>query len=155
MNYQPAPTSNSSENQFKFCSKKENNRATSCKGGYIKKEGQIPGHGQIMYKDGLTADECQVLCSADHGCNSYEYSHVYNRCELNYQFVPTSTTKWYDMIFCEKPEDERHPFCIEQYEYKTGQLSGSQYLTVTLDTMEKCGEMCSDDPRCNAYEYSH
>jgi hypothetical protein len=155
MNYQPAPTHNDTENAFKFCSKKENDRATSCKAGYIKKDGQIPGAGQISYKNSATADDCVKLCQDDDGCNSYEYSHVHNRCELNYGVAPTSTTRWYDLVHCEKPEDERHPFCAEPYEFKEGQRSGSQYATLTKSTMEECGETCTDDPRCNSYEYSH
>jgi len=155
MNYQAAPTHNDTENQFKFCSKKENHRATSCKDNYVNKVGQIPGGGQVSTLSGKSAEECVQMCDEEEGCNSYEYSHVYNQCQLNYQIEPSSTTLWYDMIFCQKAEDERAPFCADPYEYKTGQRSGSQYATLTLDTMEKCSEKCTEDPRCNSYEYSH
>jgi len=154
MNYQPAPTHNDTENNFKFCSKKKNEMATSCRDDYVRMEGQIPGHGQIRYQDSVDADKCADMCDKESNCYSYEYSHLYNRCELNYRPIPTTPTKWYDMVFCQKPEARQPAACLQGYEYLPGQLSGQQFLTVTLYSMKECGQKCTQDARCNSYEYS-
>jgi hypothetical protein len=154
MNYQPAPTHNDTENNFKFCSKAANDMATTCKRDYVRMEGQIPGHGQIRYYDGSDADKCADTCDKENNCFSYEYSHLYNRCELNYRPSPTTTTKWYDMVFCQRPEKRQPEICLSGYEYLPGQLSGQQFVTITLQSMKECGNKCNQDKRCNSYEYS-
>jgi hypothetical protein len=87
-------------------------------------------------------------------CNSYEYSHVYNRCELNWQPKPNSATRWYDLKFCMKSAGKREKFCDDDYTHFDGQLNGQQYKTVTLSAMKDCAKMCNAEPRCNSYEFS-
>ena len=59
------------------------------------------------------------------------------------------------MVFCQKPEKRQADACIQGYTYMPGQLSGQQFLTVTIQSMKECGTKCEKDARCNSYEYSY
>merc|ERR1719460_817016 len=102
----------------------------------------------------MDADACAKRCDDDKLCNSYEYSHVYNRCELNWRPKPNSLTVWYDMKFCSKPTGRREKFCDDDYTYIVGQLNGQQFLTLTKYSMKECAKECDKDPRCRSYEFS-
>lgn len=152
LNYQPLPTQNFTETGFDFCSQTEKNRASSCKMGFELLDGQLAGYQyQTITTD---ADTCAKMCASNKMCNSYEYSHVYNRCELNWQPKPNSMTRYYDMKFCMKPAGKREEFCDGDYKHLEGQLNGQQFVTLTISSMKDCAKECNKDPRCNSYEYS-
>merc|ERR1719506_3097571 len=73
---------------------------------------------------------------------------------MNYGEDPNSQTTVKDYVFCQKPEERREPPCDERYEHKSGQLSGQQYVTLTIQSMQECADKCTDDARCYSYEYS-
>jgi hypothetical protein len=153
LNYQPLPTQNYTEAGFEFCSKSEEDRAASCKRGFELFDGQLAGY-QYSTTTNVDADTCAKNCDTDKLCNSYEYSHVYNRCELNWQPKPNSMTRWYDLKFCMKPPNKRDDFCDGDYKHMDGQLNGQQFVTLTIHSMKDCAKECNKDPRSNSYEYS-
>merc|ERR1719326_1897130 len=144
---------------FTFCQKDPEERYEVCKNGYEQRPGQLHGRQYKTLTTGhnaqtLLPEDCAALCDKEDECNSYEYSHKYNRCELNWRPEPSHDNYWYDMKFCSKPEDKRVDICENGYNFSLGQVSGSQYITRTRITLKECANLCDADGRCNSYEYS-
>jgi hypothetical protein len=140
---------------MKFCSKPVDKRVGICENGYNFSLGQVSG-SQYLTRTSITLKECADLCDADDRCNSYEYSHKYVRCELNYHEEMTHDTEWNDMKLCLKPEGKKAPPCAGDYEFKPGQIPPGQIqITGNIIGSKECAAMCDEKDGCKSYEYSY
>jgi len=144
---------------MKFCQKPMKQRLAPCAKEYTHLRGQISGNGQIMTHSNnveiQTTEECAEACDDDHGCNSYEFSVLHKQCHMNYDAEPNKEENYIDFTFCQKGADDMYQVCQKGYEQMPGQLSGYQYLTLTVELPEECAGLCDDDDECYSYEFSH
>jgi hypothetical protein len=103
INYVPEPNNPSHWYDMRFCAKPKSKRSAFCPGDYKFIVGQRNGQ-QYSTLSGITSlQACAQSCDSDARCNSFEYSVVYKRCELNWYDIPNHPHYWYDNKFCQKP----------------------------------------------------
>ena len=93
--------------------------SSQCPYGYVLKEGDIPGWGQVGHNPTVeaTITDCSNRCNNEPICCSFEYSQTEKKCNLNTGCKPTTgivldqgSLPW---IFCTKGDPTAlHVYCL-------------------------------------------